>query len=304
VLITGASGTLGKALARACEWRGLDHVLTDRSILDLSDAASIARALDERDPWCVVNAAGFVRVDDAEADPDGCRAANCDGAVDLAQACAARGIQFVGFSSDLVFDGRLGRAYVESDPVTPLNTYGRSKADCERRVLEAGGKALMIRTAAFFSPYDPHNFAAHVVRSLAAGGEVRAAEDQVISPTYVPDLVDAVLDLAIDGETGLWHLANEGEVSWAGFALMLARALGLDENLIVPVAGESLPAARPPHVPLRSERGWIMPSLENAVARFANMLTAADFAPEVEARIDRQIPAGMRPEGEGISFRP
>jgi len=295
ILITGATGTLGKALARACEWRGLDYVLTDRAAIDLADEVSIVQALDRHRPWSVINAAGWVRVDDAEADPQGCLAANAEGAATLAKACAGRDLPFVGFSSDLVFDGCAGRAYVESDAVRPLNVYGHSKAQAEARILTQGGRALMVRTAAFFSPYDPYNFAAHVVRSLARGQEVRAAEDQVVSPTYVPDLVDAVLDLLIDGETGIWHLANDGAVSWAQFAFLIARSLGLDEALIVPVAGKDLglSAARPAHAALTSERGWIMPRLDNAVERFAAMLSASDFAAEVEARIDREIPAAQ-----------
>jgi dTDP-4-dehydrorhamnose reductase len=91
---------------------------------------------------------------------------------------------------------------VESDAPNPLNVYGRSKAEAERRTLAAGGKPLVVRTAAFFSPHDPHNFAAWVVRELSAGRPVRAAEDAVVSPTYVPDLVRAAFDLLIDGETG------------------------------------------------------------------------------------------------------
>ena len=215
------------------------------------------------------------------------------GAVALAQACAVRDLPFVGFSSDLVFNGRAERPYVESDKPSPLNTYGLSKAMAEQRILAKRGRALMVRTAAFFSPYDPYNFAAHVVRALASGQEVRAAEDQIISPTYVPDLVDAVLDLLIDGETGLWHLANLGAVSWAQFAQMVARSLGLDEALIVPVAGKDLElsATRPAYAALASERGWIMPALDNAVERFAAILSASDFAAEVEARIDREAPA-------------
>lgn len=286
VLIAGASGTLGKALARACEWRGLDYVLTDRGQLALDDDASIAGALERHDPWAVVNAAGWVRVDAAEAEPSGCIAVNADGAIALARACHARDIACAGFSSDLVFDGMTGRAYVESDAPNPLNVYGASKAKAEREAMALGGKGLMIRTAAFFSPYDPHNFAAWVVRSLAAGQPIAAAEDLVVSPTYVPDLVDAVLDLLIDGERGLWHLANQGQTSWADFAWRLADLMGLDAGLITPMPWRALgwAAERPAHAPLASERGRLMPSLESALARYAQALRAAEFEAEVEAQ--------------------
>jgi dTDP-4-dehydrorhamnose reductase len=162
-------------------------------------------------------------------------------------------------------------------------------------VLAAGGRALIIRTAAFFSPFDPFNFAAHLVRRLAGGHAVEAAADLVVSPTYVPDLVDATLDLVVDGETGLWHLANEGEVSWANFAEMIAETLRLDASLVRPAPASAFawPAARPAYSALTSTRGQIMPGLENAIERFAAMLAAVDFEAEAEAWIDREVPAHL-----------
>jgi dTDP-4-dehydrorhamnose reductase len=194
----------------------------------------------------------------------------------------------VGFSSDLVFDGRTGRPYVEGDAPCPLNVYGESKARAEREILALGGCGLMVRTAAFFSAYDPYNFAAYVARTLAAGQTLEAAEDLVVSPTYVPDLVDAVLDLVIDGERGLRHLANPGALSWAEFARAIARALDLDPGLVrgVPAASFGWAAARPAYVALSTERGQVMPPLENAIARYAAVMREAQFAGEAEALID------------------
>jgi dTDP-4-dehydrorhamnose reductase len=194
----------------------------------------------------------------------------------------------VGFSSDLVFDGRRGRAYVESDAPSPLNVYGASKAQAEAEVLALGERALMVRTAAFFSPYDPFNFAAQVVRTLAAGQVFQAADDLVVSPTYVPDLVGAVLDLLIDGETGLRHLANDAAVSWAEFARQVAEALDLDPGLVRPVSAASFgwPAARPAAAALATERGKIMPPLQDAIGRYAAVVRQAQFAAEADALID------------------
>jgi len=285
LLIIGATGTLGKALARTSEWRGIDYRLTARHELDLSDEASIARALDGARPWGVINAAGWVRVDEAEAERDGCLKANATGAVRLAAACGGRGIAHVAFSSDLVFDGNAGRPYVEGDAPNPLNVYGESKAAAERGVLAACDMALVVRTAAFFSPYDPYNFAAHVLRALTANQPFAAADDLVISPTYVPDLTGAVLDLMIDGERGLRHLANAGAVSWAEFARRLAVALGLDPDLVEgrPAASFGWAAARPAHAALATQCGQMMPDLDDAIARFATIAQEATFAAEAEA---------------------
>jgi dTDP-4-dehydrorhamnose reductase len=149
----------------------------------------------------------------------------------------------------------------------------------------------MVRTAAFFSPYDPYNFASHVLRTLTRDQELSAAADLVISPTYVPDLVGAVLDLLLDGETGLRHLANPDAVSWAEFARRLATAVGLDAGLVRGVEAGSFgwPARRPAHAPLDTERGAVMPSLENAIDRYAAIVRDPEFAGEAEALADGAI---------------
>jgi dTDP-4-dehydrorhamnose reductase len=273
LLILGASGVLGQAFARSCAWRGLDYVLTDRSRLSLDDPLSMRAALVRHEPWAVVNAAGFVRVDDAEDDPGACWAANTAGALGLALACESRNVPLLSFSSDLVFDGRAGRPLVESDPARPLGVYGRSKADLELGLIGRQGRFLTVRTAAFFSPFDRHNFAASVVDHLRRGVEFRCADDLTISPTYVPDLVDAALDLLIDGEVGVWHLANRGEATWAAFATDIARACGLDVKGVRAVPWRTLGyrARRPANTALASERGALMPPLADAVARFARL---------------------------------
>ncbi|TRW15095.1 sugar nucleotide-binding protein [Glacieibacterium frigidum] len=267
ILITGGTGTLARALSAACARRGLAHVLTDRETLALTDPWSIARALASHTPWAVINCAGIVDIDLAEREPALCDAVNAKGAQTLAVACAARGISLVQISSDQVFGGR-SAPYVEGDATRPLNAYGRSKADAERQVIEAHRDALVIRTSAFFSPDDPHNFAVNAVDALANFGIFAAAADQIVSPTYVPDLVDALLDLLIDDEGGVWHLANQGGMSWADFARALADASGLDRRRVGVVSDDG-GAPRPRDVRLASARGQLMPTLESAIARFA-----------------------------------
>jgi dTDP-4-dehydrorhamnose reductase len=263
LLIAGATGTLGNAFARICEERALPFCLTARDELDLADSASVAAAIARHAPWAVINAAGFVRVADAELERDACMAANADGAETLAKACAAAGIPLVAFSSDLVFDGRLGRRYHEGDETAPTCVYGLSKAEAERRVLAAGGRPLVVRTSAFFGPWDRYNFAWHVVDSLARGETVKACSRTSISPTWVPDLCHVVLDLLIDGETGLWHLANDGEVSWYEFARRVAERTGLDQDLVV-----RDDAAEETSTVLASRRGVLLRSFESALDEF------------------------------------
>lgn len=270
LMILGATGTLGRAFARLCDLRGIPHQLPSRRDVDFTDAESIGRTMDERRPWAVVNAAGYVRVDDAEREPEACRRANSEGPAALANACARRGVSLLTFSSDLVFGGDRDTPYVEGDAIGPLNVYGRSKAEAEARVLEAMPSALVVRTSAFFGPWDEHNFVTIALRALAAGHPFGAAEDAVISPTYVPDLVNASLDLLIDGEQGLWHLANVAAISWADLARRVAELVGLDPSGVEghPTAALGLAAPRPLWSVLGSERGCLLPSLDDALGRY------------------------------------
>ncbi|MEN3343211.1 MAG: dTDP-4-dehydrorhamnose reductase [Actinomycetota bacterium] len=278
LLLTGAAGTLGRAFARLCDLRGLPYVPLTRAELDVADAADAHAALAGVRPWAVVNAAGYVRVDEAEREPERCRRENVEGPSVLARECAARGVPLVTFSSDLVFDGAKALPYVESDEGAPLSAYGASKHDGERAVLEEHPSALVVRTSAFFGPWDEWNFAHAALRELEAGRPFAAADDLVVSPTYVPDLVNAALDLLIDGECGLWHLANGGATTWASFARMAADAAGLDGAGVegVPAATLGLVARRPSYSALGSERGALLGSLEAAVARFAGERAARD----------------------------
>lgn len=269
LLITGARGTLAQAFARLCQVRGLPFQLLARNELDIAEPASVLAALDAWQPWAVVNAAGFVRVDDAEHQPAQWRE-NALGPGVLAQACDRHGIGLLSFSSDLVFDGSKLAPYVESDVPAPLNAYGRGKLEAERQVLAHAPKALMVRSSAFFGPWDAHNFVTLALQALGDGKRWPAAQDQFVSPTYVPDLVRAALDLLLDGESGVWHLANRGGVSWAELAHMAAEAAGMDQRLVDPCVASSLgqQAERPSYSVLDSERGSVMPTLADAMGRY------------------------------------
>ena len=277
LLITGATGTLGSALARTCQDRALPFCLTSRAELDICDEASIAAALERHRPWAVINTAGFVRVADADAERDACFAWNADGAAKLARACKAAGVPLVTFSSDLVFDGTIGRPYVEEDEVRPVGAYGESKAEAERLVMAAHDGALVIRTSAFFGPWDRYNFAWAVLSALSAGETFSADRRVEVSPTYVPDLCHATLDLLVDGETGLWHLANDGRVSWHEFACRVAEAAGFPRDLILAADGD-----REASTVLGSSRGMHLRGLDEAIGDFARETAELIAAPQAQ----------------------
>jgi dTDP-4-dehydrorhamnose reductase len=275
LLISGASGTLGQAFGRICELRGLDYVLLTRGQMDLADPALVDAALDAYRPWAVLNAAGFVRVEDAERERQACFRANTLGAEVLASACASRGLPMVTFSSDLVFNGQLGRPYTEDDPVSPTCVYGESKAEGEQRVAKVHPGALIIRTSAFFGPWDRYNFVYRLLSDLAAGRRVPPLRNDVVSPTYVPDLVHAALDLLVDGERGIWHLANVGATSWYEFGKAAAQHAGLPWNI---GPGASAPSQRT--TALSSARGQILPALNSALSRYFEECEVGWAAPQ------------------------
>lgn len=270
LLILGKTGTLGNAFARVCELRGIHYQLLDRKDFNLVDLAQMESVIKEKRPWAIVNAAGYVRVDDAETECSNCYTANTHGPANLAILSSRYHFKLLTFSSDLVFDGSKNQSYLESDPVAPLNIYGISKARAEQFVLERDPSALIIRTSAFFGPWDKYNFVTNVLSSLKNQQFVKAASDVLISPTYVPDLVNTSLDLLLDDESGIWHLANRGETTWASLATQVAKLGGFDSNLVtqMPLADFNYPAKRPRYSVLSSERALLMPDLSDSLARY------------------------------------
>ena len=274
LLITGASGTLGTAFAKICSQRNISFVALNRNEVDISDIEQIEQAIQKYQPWAIINTAGYVNVDAAEVDVERCFSANAIGAINLAKACANHRIQFLSFSSDLVFDGKKSSAYAEEDYPSALNQYGHSKMEAERQVFAYNPSALLIRTSAFFGPWDSYNFVAVVLKSLKEGKDFKAIADVTITATYVPHLVEVALNLLIDEQAGIWHLANEGRISWYEFAVAVAKRSGNDTAKIqgISLATANLPAQRPQNSALTSTKGRLMPSLEKGLDDYFMLL--------------------------------
>jgi dTDP-4-dehydrorhamnose reductase len=270
VLIIGKNGTLGKAFAKACEKRAISYKLMSRADCDIVNANSVEAAIKCYDPWAIINAAGYVRVDDAEDEFEQCYRENFFAAATLAVACVKNHVKLVTFSTDLVFNGDQHKPYVETDQPDPLNNYGKSKLAAEKEVANIYPQALVVRTSAFFGPDDEYNFLRWVEKNLSAGIPITVASDISVSPTYVPDLADACLDLLIDEEMGIWHLANKGSITWYELALKVATQLGFDTALIQPRKHDEMnfKAPRPLYSVLGTEKGHLLPGLNNAIDRY------------------------------------
>ncbi len=272
IMILGGTSALGQAFQRLCTSRGLPFHAPARHELDCSDPASVDALLDRLRPWAVVNATGLLGPDLVE--PEDVPGSHPDpqGLALLAAACARRGIALLTFSSDLVFDGRRREPYVESDQVAPLSAEGHSQVEAEARVRAVLPHALVVRVGVFFDPWDEQDALTGALDSLALGLSVVVEDDAVRSPTYVPDLVHACLDLLIDGEHGIWHLAHPEALTWSELLRQVAAVAGIDASgIVVGSQAEGDPVGRPPaYRVLGSERGVLLPPLEHAVRQYVD----------------------------------
>lgn len=253
MVVTGAGGQVGRLLAVGAARRGYDVSALTRHDLDITDQAAVARNVTGAD--VVVNCAAFTNVDASESQPQAAHAINAIGPGNLARACAGSGARLVHISTDYVFGGDLRRPYEISDPTGPLNIYGRSKLDGELAVHAALPEAHVVRTSWVFTGGVGGTDFVSVMRKLAAGdGTVDVVADQTGSPTYAPDLVGALLDLAAGGiDAPLLHVANSGWCSRFEQARAVFTAAGADPERVRPVDTAAVP--RPAHRPVFSALG-------------------------------------------------
>jgi dTDP-4-dehydrorhamnose reductase len=202
----------------------------------------------------VVNCAAYTAVDDAEADQATAYAVNAAGPEYLAQACARAGARMVHISTDYVFSGDFGdatpRPYEPSDETRPLSVYGQTKLSGEQAVLAALPQAVVVRTAWVYTGGTGKDFVAGMRRLAAGDGVVEMVDDQTGSPTYVADLVGALLEVVdgrVDAPAGIVHAANGGEVTRCGQARAVFEGVGADPERVRPVSSDQnpRPAARP-----------------------------------------------------------
>lgn len=281
ILITGASGSLGRAFARICGERGIPFILTGREEMDIASEESVNRLIEKIRPWALINAAGFTRIDEAENAAYSCFRENTIGPGILAEACRSAGIKFVTFSADQVFNGSKKKPYEEQDHTNPLNLYGLSKKIAEEKVMRINPDSLIIRSSYFFNPWNGKDTLSKIlIAGMNSEGTMNLPSDIIMSPVYIPHLVNTVLDLIIDGESGIWHMSNQEEISYYDLALTTLRIAGLKESSVSPVPSRKLryTATRPRYSVLRSSSGIILPGLASAIENFLYEFSKEPFA--------------------------
>lgn len=259
VVITGAGGQVGRFLARRADLDGREVLALTSAQWDITDPAAAPLL---RDGDVVVNCAAYTNVDAAETEPERAHAVNATGAELVARACAAAGARLLHISTDYVLGGQFGshfggemRPYEPDDPTGPLNVYGHSKLAGERAVLEVLPEATVVRTAWVYTGAPANDFVGVMQRFAGEGRQIDMVADQTGSPTYVADLVDALLQIIDDRIVApILHAANGGAASRFDQARAVYAGLGVDPELVVPVgsAARPRPATRPSYSALGS----------------------------------------------------
>jgi dTDP-4-dehydrorhamnose reductase len=251
VLVIGRRGQVATALA-AVDW-GADIAVTchGRDKLDLGNPATLRDKVVRIRPDLLINAAAYTAVDEAEREPDAAFALNRDGPAALAEAAAGIGVPLIHLSSDYVFDGLKGSAYVESDAVNPLSVYGASKEAGERALRERLAHHVILRSSWIYAGQG-RNFLTTMLRLAREGREIRVVNDQKGSPTAAAEIARAVAMiarrlLAGGGDYGTFHFCGQGVTSWHGFAAAIFALTGMEKVRLAAIttAAFAAPAKRP-----------------------------------------------------------
>ncbi len=270
VLLTGATGGLGRALQRGL---ASDHevVALGRDVIDLERPDEIARTLAGHDFDVLLNPAGLTSPDLCEVQPEKARLANVAGPHALAEVCQARGARLIHFSTDYVFSGEPHEPWTEEDETAPVNIYGRAKRDGEVAVLQACPSALVARVSWLFGP-DKASHPDHILQRALQTNEVTAVEDKVSVPTSTADICAWIRCLLVDHPAvcGVLHTCNAGMASWHSWAeatLQHAELMGLPvkTTMVRPIPLATLTqllARRPVMTVMSNQRLQNLPGME------------------------------------------
>ena len=248
ILVTGCNGQLGNEM-QLLEKLHPEHTYfnTDVAELDITNREAIEQFVGDNAIDGIVNCAAYTAVDKAEENQEFCHLLNADAPGFLAEVIEKRGGWIIQVSTDYVFDGTNHKPYVETDPVCPNSTYGRTKLAGEQAVLNNCKKSMIIRTAWLYSTFG-NNFVKTMIRLGREKAELGVIFDQIGTPTYAHDLAVAIFAAISNGVvSGIYHFSNEGVISWYDFTKAIHRIAGISTCHVRPLHTEEYPtpAARP-----------------------------------------------------------
>jgi dTDP-4-dehydrorhamnose reductase len=259
-LITGGTGQLGTALSMELSKRNISFISCSSKDLDISNAPSVLDKISKLAPSVVVNCAAWTNVDGAEANEEISMRINGWGAENVAVAAKSCGAKVVHISTDYVFSGETGWPWEINENRNPQTAYGRSKAEGEKRVLEAIPEDVyVIRTAWLYSPWGK-NFVKSILKQAFSGESmVAVVDDQLGQPTSAGDLARQIVELvSSDSPPGIYHGTNAGRATWFEFAQEIFKLAGADVSRVVPVQSSEFPRpAKRPSNSVLSHAGWM-----------------------------------------------
>ncbi len=273
VLVTGYKGQLGYDVVRQLNSRGIECQGVDYSDFDLTDASAVLEYVRSYTPTVIVHCAAYTNVDKAESEPEICAAVNGMGTVNMVRAALDVGAKLFFISTDYVFPGTGERPWETDDAYGPKNVYGMTKVQGEDAVRSLMTRYFILRTSWVFG-LNGKNFVRTMLRLSEDHSELRVVSDQIGSPTYSWDLARVICDMIPTDKYGVYHVRNEGFVSWADFASMIMTQAGRGTRIIpVTTAEYGAAANRPLNSRLSGkklqEAGFApMPPVEDALRRY------------------------------------
>lgn len=278
VLVTGVSGQLGYDVARVLAQRGIEYRGTSSKDLDITDRAAVEHLMQSYRPDAVIHCAAYTKVDLAEDEPERCWAVNADGTRNLAAACREIGAKMLYISTDYVFPGTGEQFRRTDDPVSPVNTYGRSKLAGELAVQSLLETYFIVRISWVFGK-NGNNFVKTMLRLAETRTELTVVCDQIGSPTYTADLAPLLCDMVQTERYGIYHATNGGTCAWSDFAKAIFE-LADKQVTVYPIPTSAYPtrAVRPLNSRmskdcLHSNGFQELPEWKNALARYLKEIT-------------------------------
>jgi dTDP-4-dehydrorhamnose reductase len=248
IMITGATGQLGKALNNCLDDNkkykiyllGFSHADEHIAALDISNQAAVDAYVDECKPDIIINCASMTAVDLCESERDMAYRLNALGAKYLALAAQRNGAKLVHISTDYVFDGKASHPYNEEDKPNPISVYGESKLAGEKFVRQYCMRHFIIRTAWMYG--EGKNFVRTMLSLAQKNSKIRVVADQLGTPTSAPEVAKVITYLMETEAYGTYHATCEGFTNWYEFAVNIFREAGLNVE-VEPITTAEYPTA-------------------------------------------------------------
>ena len=224
IVVTGANGQVGQSIKLLSDlYPDVKFSFLTRDDLSISDREALNSFFQNQKPTVLINCAAYTAVDKAETEQELALSVNATAVETLAGICKEFNTKFVHISTDYVFDGNASIPYKESDPTNPINYYGFTKLQGENLAIAANPETIILRTSWVYAPHGK-NFVKTMLKLMQDRTELNVVGDQFGSPTYAPDLAEALLKIALSDHIipGVYHFSNDGIISWFDFATAIA----------------------------------------------------------------------------------